>query len=93
MLTSFRQKAKIHIPLPTLLDRGEFLKKTFGYLKEAVGRYCGNRQDTMTPRSITILCDKGPDHSTNATAMRPFGPLRMASITRGSEKAAAYPER
>ena len=29
----------------------------------------------------------------NATAMRPFGPLRMASITRESEKAAAYPER
>ena len=22
------------------------LKKTFGYLKEAVGRYCGKRQDT-----------------------------------------------
>jgi len=28
------------------LNRGEFLKKTFGYLKEAVGRYCGKRQDT-----------------------------------------------
>jgi hypothetical protein len=51
MLTSFRQKAKIHIPvLPDSLDRGEFLKKTFGYLKEAVGRYCGKRQDTMPPR-------------------------------------------
>ena len=38
---------KIHIPvLPDSLDRGEFLKKTFGYLKEAVGRYCGKRQDT-----------------------------------------------
>ena len=47
MLTSFRQKAKIYIPvLPDSLDRGEFLKNTFGYLKEAVGRYCGNRQDT-----------------------------------------------
>jgi hypothetical protein len=47
MLTSFRQKAKIHISiLPDTLDRGEFLKKTFGYLKEAVGRYCGKRQDT-----------------------------------------------
>ncbi len=29
----------------------------------------------------------------NATAMRPCGPLRMASITRASEKAAAHPER
>ena len=29
----------------------------------------------------------------NATAMRPFGPARMASITRGLEKAAAYPDR
>src|SRR4030088_3544102 len=34
-----------------------------------------------------------PDHSTNATAMRPFWPARMASITRGLENAAAYPER
>jgi hypothetical protein len=52
MLTSFRQKAKIHIPvLPDSLDRREFLKKTFGYLKEAVGRYCGKRQDTMPPGS------------------------------------------
>jgi hypothetical protein len=34
-----------------------------------------------------------PDHSMNATAMRPFGPARMASMTRGLEKAAAYPER
>ena len=38
MLTSFRQKAKIHIPvLPNSLDRGEFLKKTFGYLKRQLG--------------------------------------------------------
>src|SRR3984893_13439021 len=47
----------------------------------------------ITIQSITIFCDKGPDHSTNVTAMRRFGPLRMASITRESEKAAAYPER
>jgi hypothetical protein len=52
MLMSFRQKAKIHIPvLPDSLDRGEFLKKTFGYLKEAVGRYCGKRRTTMTAGS------------------------------------------
>jgi len=51
MLTSFRQKAKIRIPvLPDSLDRGKFLKKTFGYLKEAVRRYCGKRQDTLTPQ-------------------------------------------
>jgi hypothetical protein len=36
-----------------------------------------------------MFCDKGPDHSTNSTAMRPFGPLRMASITRESEVALA----
>ena len=44
-------------------------------------------------QSITIFCDKGPDHSTSVTAMRRFGPLRMASITRELEKSAAYPER
>src|SRR5712691_6874693 len=34
-----------------------------------------------------------PDHSTKVTATRPLVPARMASSTRGSAKAVAYPER
>src|SRR6516164_8387189 len=47
----------------------------------------------ISVQSTTICCDNGPDHSMNVTAMRPLGPARMASITCGLEKAAAYPER
>ena len=44
LLSKFRLAGRFR--LTNSLDRGEFLKKTFGYLKEAVGRYCGKRQDT-----------------------------------------------
>ena len=41
-LQVFGKRPKYTSPYsPNSLDRGEFLKKTFGYLKEAVGRYCG----------------------------------------------------
>jgi len=52
MLTSFRQKAKIYIPVLRRADSARsrgISKETFGDLKEAVGRYCGKRQDAMTP--------------------------------------------
>ena len=62
MLTSFRQKTKIHIPvLPDSLDRGEFLKKTFGYLKEAVGRYRGKRQAQEQDKARGTPKRKSPD--------------------------------
>src|SRR5258707_3177900 len=42
---------------------------------------------------MTTFCCKTLDHSMNAAATRPLGLPRRASITRGLEKAAAYPER
>jgi hypothetical protein len=43
----------------------------------------------ITVQSITSFCAPNPDHSTKATAMRPCGPERIASSTRGSAIAAA----
>jgi len=38
-------------------------------------------------QSITSFCEVTPDHSTKQIAMRPCGPERIASITRGFESA------
>ena len=86
MLTSFRQTAKIHIlVLPDSLDRGKFLKKTFGYLKEAVGRYCGRRQAQDRVSSMPLV--HGLGHCIRRCRREPAPPFSFACRVRARLRA------